>query len=308
MDDEYLDAFEALIGDDEIPYSRDLNNRITMQRNKLDGYLFFDLWSSDVAGVADMSSLYPPQSLDMLRDLYIQVITAESDVLKQRCILYYLKKDFSEEAADEFCESTAFPATQKKLVDGIYALDRFDFETAMRNLTAPGVRLQFTEKMLLTLLQYSDNGPRYVRMLVFTSRPKLDSKNCKKLYLEALSRISVSSALEFVRTTTPIEDRAEYLQSMIGFCLSTGKPSSAYDIANLPLLDYEEAMILDYLMSKPDASAKNILLVRELHRGQAGAAREATGPMKNQISFGTKRTTQWAEMARKLKTNPAQIL
>lgn len=95
---------------------------------------------------------------------------------------------------------------------------------------------------------------------------------------------------------------------MIDFCLSSDMNTSAYDIANLPLFEFEEDMVIGYLSARPDATSKNILLVRELHRGHAQHAKEIAGTMKNQISFGTKRTTQWAEMAKRLKSNPTQIL
>lgn len=64
----------------------------------------------------------------MLRDLFTRIVSTEADVLKQRCLLYYIKKDMNEEAASEFCNLTAFPSAHRKLIDGVYALDRFDFE------------------------------------------------------------------------------------------------------------------------------------------------------------------------------------
>lgn len=68
----------------------------------------------------------------------------------------------------------------------------------MKNLTVPGVQLQFTEKILSTLLRYCENGPLYVRMFVFSTSSPLPTDTCKMLYLEALSQVSASSALDFV--------------------------------------------------------------------------------------------------------------
>ncbi|KAK9390610.1 nuclear pore complex assembly-domain-containing protein [Lipomyces mesembrius] len=307
MDEEVEDGIEDIFPSPEFPYDRQLLNYLSMQRNKLDGYLFFDLLATGIAAVSDAQDLYPPRDTTSLQDLYDHIAAANADILKKHCLLYYILKDYGSQRASDYVDSVLLPDAHKRLIDGVYALDRFQFQGAMKNLTHPSVRLQFTEKILSTLLKYCDDGPQYIRIYVAVTNPTLDTREATIMYLDALSRVSIFSALEFVRTTPP-EDRAENYRMLIDFCLSHGPDSSAYQIANLPLAEEEEKIVLNYLATSPDATAKNILIVRELHRGHVDNAKKVAMSVHRQISVGTGKDKQWVAMAQKLKTNPRQLL
>ncbi|KAK9245050.1 nuclear pore complex assembly-domain-containing protein [Lipomyces tetrasporus] len=307
MDGEVEEGIEAIFPSAEFPYDRHLLNDLSTQRNNLDGYLFFDLLATGIAAVSDAQDLYPPRDSIALHFLYDHIATANADILKKHCLLYYILKDYGPQRASDYVDSVLLPDAHKRLIDGVHALDRFQFQEAMTNLTHPSVRLQFTEKVLTTLLKYCDRGPQYIRIYVAVTNPILDTREAATVYLDALSRVSIFAALEFVRTTPP-EDRAENYRMLIDLCLSNGPDSSAYQVATLPLNEEEEEIVLPYLTSRPDAIAKNILIVRELHRGHLDNAKSVATSRQTQISLGTGKDKQWVAIAQKLKTNPSQLL
>ncbi|KAK9235701.1 nuclear pore complex assembly-domain-containing protein [Lipomyces kononenkoae] len=307
MDEEMEDSIEVIFPSSEFPYDKQLLNYLSIQRNKLDGYLFFDLLATGIAAVSDAQDLYPPRDPTALQDLYDRIAASQADILKKHCLLYYILKDYGPERASGYVDSVLLPDAHKKLIDGVYAFDRFQFQEAMKNLTHPSVRLQFTEKILRTLLNHCDNGPQYIRIYVAVTNQVLDTREATTMYLDALSRVSIFSALEFVRTMPPGE-RAESYSMLIDFSLSHGPNSSAYQIANLPLTEDEEKIIIPYLGSRPDPTSKNALIVRELHRGHVDNAQKVAKSINRQISLGTGKDKQWVAMAQKLKRNPGQLL
>ncbi|KAK9367217.1 nuclear pore complex assembly-domain-containing protein [Lipomyces kononenkoae] len=307
MDEELEDGLSVIFPSSDFPYDKQLLNYLSTQRNKLDGYLFFDLLATGIAAVSDAQDLYPPGDPTALQDLYHHIAASQADILKKHCLLYYILKDYGPQRASDYVDSVLLPDAHKKLIDGVYALDRFQFQETMRNLTHPSVRLQFTEKILRTLLNYCDNGPQYIRIYVAVTNQILDTRETTTLYLDALSRVSIFSAVEFVRTMPP-EERAESYRMLIDFSLAHGPDSNAYQIANLPLTEEEEMIINSYLASRPDPTSKNVLIVRELHRGHVDNAKKVATSINRQISLGTGKDKQWVAMAQKLRANPGQLL
>ncbi|KAK9468984.1 nuclear pore complex assembly-domain-containing protein [Lipomyces arxii] len=301
-------AFDLIYPDEEFPYNDEYNNTINNQRTKLDGKLFFDLLSSDIADVQNVVTMYPPSNKQGLIELHEEIAFSGADTLKKQCLIYYILKDFtSTTASEEYAESCPLPPAYKYLLDGIHALDRFDFKTAMTNLTKPAVMLPFTEKLLSSLLQHSEAGPQYVRLYVAIKSPELESKSLMLLYLNGLCRLSLSSAFTYVRTTAE-EDREEFMSAMIEYSLRSGAKDAAYHIANLPLTLDEEVMMLRCLNDRPDIASKNILVLRELYRGHVDNARQVAATMHKSVTLGTGSSVQWAEKARRLKIGANEVL
>ncbi|KAK9461601.1 nuclear pore complex assembly-domain-containing protein, partial [Lipomyces oligophaga] len=305
MDSE-VSEYDILFGDLEFPYNQKIQNFIRGQRSKLSGSLFFDLLCSNIVGIQDVHLVYPPAKGEVLRDLFEQIDSANSDLLKKQLLLYYILKDFGLQNAKEFSEQVLLPEAHKMLIDGVYYLDRFEFKSAMTMLTSPAVHLQFSEKILSTLLRYSDNGSHYIRIYVACKKPALDTPTSMTLYLDAICKISVSSALEYIRAI-PSQDRPEYIQKMLDFSLSTNSSEVAYQIANLPLAYDEEEILMEYLSGRQDITAKNIAIVRELHRGHTQNAQKIAQSMNKQLSTGTKSTFQSVDLAKKLRANASKI-
>ncbi|KAK9478057.1 nuclear pore complex assembly-domain-containing protein [Lipomyces japonicus] len=292
-DESYDDIFPQSL----FPFSRDRVSFITSQRNKLDGYLFLDLLATDIAGISDVQDFYPPADQQSLKDLYFRISNSNSDILKKHCLLYYILQDYNADRANDYAKNVLLPDSHKRLIDGIISLDRFEFKTAMTNLTHPGVRLQYTEKVLSTLLNHAENGALYVRMYVTATSPVLDTEHAARLYLQALCQISIASSILFLRTVSPYW-RAGLFKILVEYYVGTGSGEHAYELANLALSEDEDELIRQELQQHAGLVAHNVLLVRGLHKRPESNVKPGT----------SEKSTRWAVFARQLKENPSQAI
>ncbi|KAK9450237.1 nuclear pore complex assembly-domain-containing protein [Limtongia smithiae] len=296
----------SLFPESSYPYTRERVEAIKDSRRKLDDRLFFDLLATDVASISDAQDLYPPSDQRAIEDLAYRIANAPVDTLKKHCMLYYLQLDYNADNAKRYSESVMLPDAYRRYIDGVYALDKFEFTIALKHLTYPAVRLTYTAKILDTFLRYANEGARVVRIYVACTNAVLETREAMITYIHALSRLSLLSALKFVRSA-PEEVVDEFLIMLVDFALAAS-PSNAFQIANLPLTLQEEHVVLAHLKANPDYA--NIRIVRELHRGHIAGAQAAAASrgLQHKISTGTRRKVQWAQLATALRVDPANIL
>ena len=84
-----------------------------------------------------VSDLYPAESHRNLRLLHEKIISSSSPDHHKHSALYYLLKDlqkYSHQSPRDFANASYLPGKYKIFVDGIWQLDRFEFEVDIHDL------------------------------------------------------------------------------------------------------------------------------------------------------------------------------
>lgn len=157
MDDS--EDFEVVFGDNSnIAYEAIAANDIKQRRSSLENELFIDrllkalgvqrgrsytetLSTQDCGLAYDLTRLvrkrYPPESHDDLRLLHEQIISSSSPDHYKHSALYYLLKDlqkYSHQSPRDYANASYLPAKYRTFIDGIWYLDRFEFEVKSHDL------------------------------------------------------------------------------------------------------------------------------------------------------------------------------
>ncbi len=148
MEMEDFQDFEAVFGSlEEVEFYRD---EIKENRRDLEGDLFIDRMlraiglstrqSKQVVHLQMVISLtllttasriYPPGSPDDLRKLHSRIVDSSSPDHYKQSLIYYLLQDCESNhyhRAAEFAKVSFLPDKYKIFVDGLWKLDRFEFE------------------------------------------------------------------------------------------------------------------------------------------------------------------------------------
>lgn len=151
MDD--FDDFEVVFGNNSnLAYEKSAVNDIEQRRRSLENELFIDRLLKALGvqkgvfyirdrfyfkcGLAYVftssgSKSYPAESHEKLRHLYEQIISSSSPDHHKHSALYYLLKDlqkYSRQAPRDFASSSYLPGKYRTFIDGIWHLDRLEFE------------------------------------------------------------------------------------------------------------------------------------------------------------------------------------
>lgn len=274
VDHNILSNYRSIFPEDrKFPFSKERISRILRNRSLLDGKLFFDIVLSTIAQVDDINQIYPPKNVAGLRFLvHIIEEKEELDRLKKSSFVYYLLKDFDRVNpghgfATRYANGVLIPPNFCSLMDGLYALDNFDFEEAVGHLTEPSVIPVEPHKVLSTLVSHAGpNGPRLATIFVQTVQPVLDTDASINDYFRALRAISIESAYIYQRTV-PSRIQPDLFRSLIDYCLTTKKESNALKLINLPFTSEEQEIFESYIRGS-GIPAHDTLITRQMHQGQ----------------------------------------
>ena len=155
MDD--YDDFEVVFGNNSnIAYEKSTSNDIKQRRRSLDNELFIDRllkalgvqkgmfyigneFSQDTGLTYDFARLvsksYPAESHENLKSLHEQIVASASPDHHKFSALYYLLKDLqknSHQSPRDFANASYLPGKYRTFIDGIWYLDRLEFEVYVR--------------------------------------------------------------------------------------------------------------------------------------------------------------------------------
>jgi hypothetical protein len=71
---------------------------------------------------------YPPQSLEQLRQLHRQIVHANCQQHQKQSLLFYLLKDYDEEAANAFQQKVHLPKKYWIAIQGLWQMDRLQYQ------------------------------------------------------------------------------------------------------------------------------------------------------------------------------------
>ena len=99
---------------------------------------------------------YPAESHENLRLLHEQIINSSSPDHHKHSALYYLLKDlqkYSYQSPRDFANASYLPGKYRTFIDGIWQLDRLEFEVITRYLLDDNSADRISQRKLWTTLQ-----------------------------------------------------------------------------------------------------------------------------------------------------------
>lgn len=140
-------------------YSEHLHSEIIKNRRILDNKLFFDRLAEVLR--VKTGNLYPPRTINDLSELHKRIVSSPIALVNKHCLLFYLLKDLSPsihsetEVAASFARTVHLPNKFWTFLEGLWALDRLQFQTATEYLTHPSLLPTFPEEILNVLLKHA---------------------------------------------------------------------------------------------------------------------------------------------------------
>ncbi|OLL22678.1 hypothetical protein NEOLI_002552 [Neolecta irregularis DAH-3] len=264
------------------PYSKSLVATITRRREQL-GQLFIDLFLTQLAQLPNAPSFYPPKSLPDLKNLYAQIDQSNLNPLQKQSYYYYLLKDWGA-MAEKYANSMQIPETYRRLIDGFFSMDRFEFEDAVRHLSTPSLYPNFSDKIIETFIRFGgENGALLALTFINSAQPPLTLDNTIKLYVLAMVDMNLASAFMYYRTC-PAHLRHDLFTSIIDFCLDRNSGSHMMQLLDLPMSKGEQQIFSSHLKVSAHRLAYETLLVWNIQRGNPVAALSIASSIESRSS------------------------
>ncbi|KAL8674507.1 MAG: hypothetical protein Q9168_001099 [Polycauliona sp. 1 TL-2023] len=227
-------------------------------------------------GVKRPEDLYPPRSNQSLRHLHSQIIDNASPVHYQQSLLYYILKDIPDHSktATAFTRAVFLPDKYRIFIDGIWLLDRGDFENALGYLTEPILTPTFPEEILYLLCTHPDqHDDRLPLAYYYTVSPTVTSTKVTEAFFAKLSLSSVTEAYFWCRKYGHSSHRQLFEQLI--YCVLNGpdgesRARRSVELLHLPFSGEEEFWFRAYLTEgkgKDCRGAKDAYTVRALATG-----------------------------------------
>lgn len=236
-------------------------------------------------------NVYPPKGDKGLHDLHKHIIDAPIALHFKHCLLFYLLKDLSSNAheqpeiAEDFARSVYLASRYWTFVEGLWALDHLQCQTAVGHLTHPSIIPTFPDEILLVLLNHvatAQDPSVHVLPLAYynCANPPLESEEVKIEYTKYLARRTVTETFYWIR------ERAEYEQhQLLGALIketlqgsisrsdepTLSKEERATELISLPFTDEEEQWIEKFLTEGDGRNlphAADTVLMRRIATGR----------------------------------------
>ncbi|CAF9906964.1 hypothetical protein IMSHALPRED_005405 [Imshaugia aleurites] len=273
---EESDDFEVVFGNNSnIAYGETAANDIKHRRRSLENELFIDRLLKAL-GVQTVSKTYPAESHENLRLLHEQIISSSSPDHHKHSVLYYLLKDlqkYSHQSPRDFANACYLPGKYRTFIDGIWYLDRLEFEKALDFLTEPALIPTFPEEILYTLCRHAPDATLPIAYYQTVS-PAITSGKVLETYFLTLCRVSITEAFYFSRTQGDLNHRVLF-EKLIKFVHAnshgTTKATRGVELVNLPLNEEEESWFTEFLedgKGRNLAGANDTLIMRAIAIGR----------------------------------------
>ncbi|KAF2500030.1 hypothetical protein BU16DRAFT_556519 [Lophium mytilinum] len=225
---------------------------------------------------------YPPRTPSDLAALHKTITHAPIPDPQKQCLLFYLLKDLSpsthteHELAAAFATATLMPQKLWTFMEGLHALDRQQFLTAVEFLSHPSLLPTYTEEVLECLLKHARGGEDEKLALAYfhAVRPPLERKEVRDKFVDYLAERSVVEAFYFVRGR-PEDERRGLVEivvaSALGAFSGVRKAARGAELVDLPLDEEEEGWVEEYLVEGKGRNlhgARDTVMARRIATGR----------------------------------------
>jgi hypothetical protein len=254
------------------------------------GYTPYRLCEANRIGTV-ARSLYPPKSDTALRQLHEQITTSTSIATHHKLsVLYYLLLDVDDltpgnkepSKAEKFASRSGLPTKYQIFMKGLWYMDRHAFALALEYLAHPSLLPEFADDIVIVLVRHASKDGDYTLPLAYwhTVQPVLKNPVAVELLFDALSKSSVSEALQFSRTK-PESTREQLFRRLVlnvlGDARNQDSAERASELVSLPFDATEEDLFRECLSggdSKKLKIARDTLLIRRIATAEVMPAGE----------------------------------
>ncbi|KAL9639438.1 MAG: hypothetical protein Q9204_001097 [Flavoplaca sp. TL-2023a] len=224
-------------------------------------------------------NFYPPRSNQSLRNLHSQIIDGASPDHHKQSLLYYILKDTLDHSrsATKFARAVFLPEKYRIFIDGIWLLDRGDFENALGYLTEPVLIPTFPEEILHLLCTHPDqHNDKLPLAYYYTVSPAITSSKVTEALFAKLALSSVTESFFWCRQHGEPSHR-KFFEQLIYTVLDGAEGESramrSVELIHLPFNAEEEAWFGAYLTEGKGMDlhgAKDAYRVRAVATGKNG--------------------------------------
>ncbi|KAJ4404040.1 hypothetical protein N0V91_006150 [Didymella pomorum] len=264
-------------------YTDGLVQQIQEYQHALGGQTFFERLL-DLLKIKGRKT-YPPKTPQQLHDLHQRIVSAETTLHNKHCLIFYLLKDLSpqqhedDELATTFARGVHLEKRFWTFIEGLWALDRLEFATAVGSLTHPSIIPTFPDEIMLTLLEgrqklntvkVQKGEQDEVLPLAYYNcvKPPLEDQKVRNEFAKYLSRRNVTETYYWIQTRPEHEQKPlleilieqtleeSLYRNVVGESVYT-REDKAMELVSLPFSDVEEKFIEEFLSTGKGRSYRN---------------------------------------------------
>ncbi|KAF2122442.1 nuclear pore complex assembly-domain-containing protein [Lophiotrema nucula] len=241
---------------------------------------------------------YPPPNMQQLENLHKLITEADIALHYKHSLLFYLLKDISPNYYDQTDVATAFAQNvhlEKRFwtfIEGLWALDHLQFETAVGNLTHPSIIPTFPDEIMEALLDQRNipMGATYAEYILpmayyNCAKPPLAHERAKIAFVRYMADRSVTDTFYWIRGR-PEHEHKQLLEILVEETLEQHsvtrninqkytREERAMELVNLPFDDEEEQWVEAFLTEGKGRNfhaAKDTVIMRKIATGRLSAA------------------------------------
>jgi hypothetical protein len=210
----------------------------------------------------------------------------------KHCLLFYLLKDLSAqvheptELADDFAQAASLENRFWTFVEGLWALDHLQCETAVGHLTHPSIIPTFPDEILLVLLNCvpttSERNGEILPLAYYNcANPPLASEEVKTEFVKYMARRNVTETFFWIRDRPEYEQKqllGTFIKEILQGSLLEGEKEGALsreekaaELVGLPFTDEEESWMETFLTEgdgRAYTNAADTVLMRRIATGR----------------------------------------
>ncbi|KAK3848075.1 MAG: nuclear pore complex assembly-domain-containing protein [Linnemannia gamsii] len=236
-------------------YSDSELREIEQRRKQLGGKLFYDRLLEFVN--VKTGILYPPKDHGQQRNLWTNIYVygnLESD--NRNCLAYYLLKNQHGDVSEQFLREYRIPPKFVDLINGFWALDHFDFKTAVLYLSRPGLTVDWIEDVVEAIAQHG--SPQLARQFIVAADLDYTSDKFIETKMKILIETDFAEAFYYQRSPTVTGGHSSTAQdqsdrkkplftSMLDYCfLDKPNRKGIQALTQLTMNEVEEHMFIEY--------------------------------------------------------------
>ncbi|KAF2470432.1 uncharacterized protein BDR25DRAFT_393921 [Lindgomyces ingoldianus] len=292
-----LEDFDAVFRGSETGYDKDTVDEILQNQGQLGGKLFFQRLL-ELLGIK-WRKVYPPPTTAALHDLHARIISAPISLHNKQCLLFYILKDLTPSYQDQTELASAFASSvhlEKRFwtfLEGLWALDHLELETAVGYLTHPFIIPTFPDEIMLALLNQrlmpeGVTNAEYVLPMAYynCAKPPLVCEAAKTEFVRYMADRDVTETFYWIRGR-PDHERRQLLEVLVEETLEPpiqrisneayAREDRAEEFVSLPFDAVEEAWVEAFLTEGKGRNYRGAQDTVIMRRMATGRLRDAVG-------------------------------
>ncbi|KAK5827388.1 nuclear pore complex assembly-domain-containing protein [Linnemannia elongata] len=232
---------------------------IEQRRKQLGGKLFYDRLLEFVE--LDVGMLYPPKNHAQQRNLWTNIyFNGDLEADNRNCLAYYLLKNQHGDISEQFLREYRIPSKFVDLINGFWALDHFDFKTAVLYLSRPGLTVDWIEDVIDAIAAHG--SPQLARQFLVAADLDYTSERFIDVKMKILVETDFTDAFYYQRSPAvtshhpategqqvddPTDRKERLFTALLDHCFLEKPNRKAIQVlSQLTMNETEEQMFIQY--------------------------------------------------------------